>query len=329
MKPLSEQTDQKLAWQKLGNFVADEVAKASLKSEAPFVKDLSRKINEHNRAQKRKLLKVYKYLVDFNQHSQVSYGKITDTNQGGESRQGIPSNRNIREIMKNWRVQNPRHFAYPCMTLDVAKCCPWGVWSAYVVYSWLQTLEWPDDDNITKDDVGVTFLELYANFTIVMGAQLPVTVCRKGSRLVWEHFDSASAHLQPKRSRAAIAQGVVLDSIVKQIEKALGIKFWTMKKKTGIQTLSHLGQSFLQKRTGYIRRPSMLHADLTIELVDRFLHCCKDNHNYNMEMVPKHFLQSLPEPRDVVLPDPLVELTPEAVVYHKKIFTRAKKRNGE
>lgn len=162
-----------------------------------------------------------------------------------------------------------------------------------------------------------------------MGAQLPVTVCRKGSRLVWGHFDSASAHLQPKRSRAAIAQGVVLDSIVKQIEKAFGMKFWTMRKKTGIKTLSHLGQSFLQKRTGYIRRPSMLHADLTIELVDRFLHCCKDNHNYNLEMVPKHFLQSLPEPRDVVLPDPLVELTPEAVVYHKKIFTRAKKRNGD
>ena len=162
-----------------------------------------------------------------------------------------------------------------------------------------------------------------------MGAQLPVTVCRKGSRLVWGHFDSASAHLQPKRSRAAIAQGVVLDSIVKQIEKAFGMKFWTMRKKTGIKTLSHLGQSFLQKRTGYIRRPSMLHADLTIELVDRLLHCCKDNHNYNMEMVPKHFLQSLPEPLDVVLPDPLVELTPEAVVYHKKIFTRKKKRTGD
>ena len=59
-----------------------------------------------------------------------------------------------------------------------------------------------------------------------------------------------------------------------------------------------------------------------IELVDRFLHCCKDNHNYNMEMVLK--LQSLPEPLDVVLPDPLVELTPEAVVYHKKIFMRKK-----
>ena len=50
-----------------------------------------------------------------------------------------------------------------------------------------------------------------------------------------------------------------------------------------------MGQSFLQKRTGYIRRPTMLHADLTIELVDRFLHCCKDNKNYNMEMVPIFF----------------------------------------
>ena len=69
----------------------------------------------------------------------------------------------------------------------------------------------------------------------------------------------------------------------------------------------------------------MLHADLTVELVDRFLHCCKDNHNYNMEMVPTIFLQELPQTLDVTLPDPLVELTPEAVVYHKNFFLRKKR----
>ena len=320
---ITDETDQKLAWQKLGNFVADEVAKSSLKSEVPFVKNMSEKIDQHNRAQRRKLLKVYKYLVDFNKQSQISHGNSQDENNHGlKVDNDNSSNRNIREIMKTWRVQNPRHFAYPDMTLDMAKCCPWGVWSAYMVYGWLQTLEWPDDENILKEDVGVTFLELYANFTIVMGAQLPVTVCRKGSRLVWEHFNSESAHLQPKRSRAAIAQAVVLDSIVKQLEKAIGMKFWHAKKRTGIKTLSHLGQSFLQKRTGYIRRPTMLHADLTVELVDRFLHCCKDNHNYNLEMVPKNFLRDLPPSLDVTLPNPLVEFTPEAVVYHKKVFLR-------
>ena len=327
-EPINDQTDQKLAWQKLGNFVADEVAKSSLKSEVPFVKDLSSKIEAHNRMQKMKLLKVYRYLVDFNHESQLSHQKI---DQNHEDEQGVsrinPPNRNIREIMKNWHVQNPRHFAYPIMTPDIAKCCPWGMWSAYTVYRWLQTLEWPDDENIPNNDVGITFLELYANFTIVMGYQLPVTVCRKGSRLVWEHFDSASAHLQPKRSRAAIAQGVVLDSIVKQIEKAFDTKFWYAKKKTGIKTLSHLGQSFLQKRTGYLRRPTMLHAGLTVDLVDRFLHHCKDNHNYNLEMVPGNFLRELPQPIDVILPNPLVELTPEAVIYHKKIFLRKKRQN--
>ena len=323
---ITDQTDQKLAWQKLGNFVADEVAKSSLKSEVPFVQNMSSKIEKHNREQKRKLRKVYKYLVDFNHQSQISHSnnneKIPSEIQGDRIHS---SQRNIREIMKNWRVRNPRSFEYPEMTLDMAKCCPWGVWSAYMVYHWLQTLEWPGDENIQKEDVGVTFLELYANFTIVTGTQLPVTVCRKGSRLVWEHFNSAGAHLQPKRSRAAIAQAVVLDSIVKQIEKAVGKTFWHAKKKIGIKTLSHLGQSFLQKRTGYIRRPTMLHADLTVELVDRFLHCCKDNHNYNLEMVPKNFLRELPHALDVTLPDPLVELTPEAVVYHKKVFLRKKR----
>ena len=305
------------------------MAKSSLKSEVPFVKDMSKKNHDNNSMQKRKLLKVYRYLVDFNQMSQLSHQKFA---QNGESENSVsranPPNRNIREIMKNWRVQNPRHFAYPVMTPDIAQCCPWGTWSAYTVYRWLQTLEWPDADDNPRDDVGVTFLELYANFTIVMGKQLPVTVCHKGSRLVWEHFDSASAHLQPKRSRAAIAQGVVLDSIVKQIEKAIGIKLWFVKKKTGIKSLSHLGQSFLQKRTGYMRRPTMLHADLTVELVDRFLHQCKDNHNYNMEMVPKHFLRDLPLPLDVILPNPLVELTPDAVVYHKKHFFRKIRQNN-
>ena len=327
---IDEQTDQKLAWKKLGNFVADEVAKSSLKSEVPFVIDMSSKIDSHNRMQKTKLLKVYRYLVDFNRQSQISHENLSQKNKsdvGVDDHNQSNRNRNICDIMKNWRVQNPRHFAYPDMTLDAAKCCPWGVWSAFMVYRWLQTLEWPQTDDIPREDVGVTFLELYANFTIVMGAQLPVTVCRKGSRLVWEHFDSASAHLQPKRSRAAIAQGVVLDSIVKQLEKALGMKFWVIRKKTGIKTLSHLGQSFLQKRTGYIRRPTMLHADLTVELVDRFLHHCKDNHNYNMEMVPKMFLRELPQPLGVELPNPLVEFTPEAVVYHKKHFFRKKRQN--
>ena len=327
-EPINEQTDQKLAWQKLGNFVADEVAKSSLKSEVPFVRDMSSKIDAHNRMQKTKLLKVYRYLVGFNHLSQLSHQKIDQRYGEEQSVSRIDSpNRNIREIMKNWRVHNPRHFTYPIMTPDIAKCCPWGMWSAYTVYRWLQTLEWPDDVNIPNNDVGITFLELYANFTIVMGHQLPVTVCRKGSRLVWEHFDSASAHLQPRRSRAAIAQGVVLDSIVKQIEKAFDQQFWCARKKTGIKTLSHLGQSFLQKRTGYLRRPTMLHADLTVELVDRFLHHCKDNHNYNMEMVPKNFLRELPQPIDVILPNPLVELTPEAVVYHKKIFMRKSRQN--
>ena len=111
------------------------MAKSSLKSEVPCVKDMSKKIHDNNSMQKRKLLKVYRYLVDFNQMSQLSHQKFA---QNGESENSVsranPPNRNIREIMKNWRVQNPRHFAYPVMTPDIAQCCPWGTWSAYTVY---------------------------------------------------------------------------------------------------------------------------------------------------------------------------------------------------
>ena len=157
---IDEQTYQKLAWKKIGNFVADEVAKSSLKSEVPFVIDMSSKIDSHNIMQKTKLLKVYRYLVDFNRQSQISHENLSQKNKsdvGVDDHNQSNRNRNIRDIMKNWRVQNPRHFAYPNMTLDAAKCCPWGVWSAFMVYRWLQTLEWPQTDEIPREDVGVTF----------------------------------------------------------------------------------------------------------------------------------------------------------------------------
>ena len=195
--------------------------------------------------------------------------------------------------------------------------------TAFCVYAWLKTLRWPDSiEPCQVNDVGISYLELFANVLLVTGVTLPITIKRVGSKIHWEHFDSPRAYIQPKRTRAAIVQSVVLDNVVAQLEKILNEKFFFVPKKLGVKTLSHLGHTQLQKRTGYIRRPEMKFGKETLMLVDHFLHDCREQNNWNLPMIPKRYLGSLPLPIQLDIPDGITELTPAAVEYHKKRFLR-------
>ena len=153
---------------------------------------------------------------------------------------------------------------------------------------------------------------------------LPITIKRVGSKIHWEHFDSPRAYIQPKRTRAAIVQSVVLDTVVMQLEKILNEKFFFVPKQIGVKTLSHLGHTQLQKRTGYIRRPEMSLGKETLLLVDRFLHDCREHNNWNLPLIPKKYLESLPVPILLDIPDGITELTPAAVMYHKTRFLKVR-----
>ena len=153
---------------------------------------------------------------------------------------------------------------------------------------------------------------------LVTGATLPITIKRVGSKIHWEYFDSPRAYIQPKRTRSAIVQSVVLDTVVMQLEKILNQKFFFVPKQIGVKTLSHLGHTQLQKRTGYIRRPEMKFGKETLLLVDKFLHECREQNNCNLPLIPKRYLESVPVPIALDIPDGITELTPAAVEYHKK-----------
>ena len=150
------------------------------------------------------------------------------------------------------------------------------------------------------------------------------SIKRVGSKIHWEHFDSPRAYIQPKRTRAAIVQSVVLDTVVMQLEKILNEKFFFVPKQIGVKTLSHIGHTQLQKRTGYIRRPEMCLGKETLLLVDRFLHDCREHNNWNLPLIPKKYLESLPLPILLDIPDGITELTPAAVMYHKSRFLKVR-----
>ncbi len=186
---ISEGLDQ--AWKKLGNFVADEAAKSSLKIEVAEIITLSNQIATHDKSQKCKLEKVFRYLADYNKQSMWEAQQIASkTNPVGKVIRN--KKESYKEIASTWRIKVPLFIDFPGLTPEVAQCCSWGMEAAYDVYKWLSTLVWPLDPNPQQGDCGITFLEMFVNFRFVTGKNLPITLHRKGTRVTWASFNSDS-----------------------------------------------------------------------------------------------------------------------------------------
>ena len=179
--------------------------------------------------------------------------------------------------------------------------------------------------DLRPHDHGITYIELLANFQLVMGAYIPITVSRKGTVVFGEEFLSPKALILPKRSRSAIAQSVVLEAIVHQLEQAFSTIFFTILKRIGIKTLSHLGHYDLQKRTGFARRPQLLFQQETVTVVDAYLTECRNQNNFNLPLLTNRYIHELPRPIDSNLPSQFVDIHPGAVPYHRKKIKKSHK----
>ena len=197
---------------------------------------------------------------------------------------------------------------------------------AFDVYQWAQTIKWPSCKEPLKGDCGITFLELLANFLLVTGKTIPVTIKRLGTRITWAPFNSEQAYIQPQRAKSAMAQAVVLDSIIQQLNRIFNMAIFPMPKRIGIKSLSHFGHCTLQKRTGYVCRPELKHTKETIFLVNAFLNDCRDNQNYNLSMRVSSYFKTPPVPICMSLQNPATVITPEQVIYRRnKLYGRRRK----
>ena len=176
-----------------------------------------------------------------------------------------------------------------------------------------------------KGDCGITFLELLANFLLVTGKTIPVTIKRLGTRITWAPFASKQALIQPKRARSAIAQAVVLDSIIQQLNKIFNFALFPMSKRIGIKSLSHFGHCTLQKRTGYVCRPELQHTKETIFLVNAFLSDCYNNQNYNLPMQVSTYFRTPPVPTCKTLTESAMVITPEQVIYKRNLLYKRRR----
>ena len=324
------------SWLKLGNLLADEAAKASLVNEISEIKDLAKNIFSHNQSQRKSLHSVFKYLVDFNKLSQKDAKQREDReiipsnpdgqNNASQDQQLVNRKMSFTLVAETWKISDPIHIPFAQPTNDLLLCCSWGMEVAFDVYQWAQTIKWPSCKEPLKGDCGITFLELLANFLLVTGKTIPVTIKRLGTRITWAPFNSEQAYIQPQRARSAMAQAVVLDSIIQQLNRIFNMAIFPMPKRIGIKSLSHFGHCTLQKRTGYVCRPELKHTKETIFLVNAFLNDCRDNQNYNLSMRVSSYFKTPPVPICMSLQNPATVITPEQVIYRRnKLYGRRRK----
>ena len=324
------------SWLKLGNLIADEAAKASITNEITEIKELAKSIFSHNQNQKKALRSVFQYLIDFNKLSQKDSKQnpeddVTPPEKDGQTsdKQNNPlvnKKKSFQSIAESWKVLDPIHIPFIQPTDELLLCCSWGMEVAFDVYQWAQTIKWPTCKEPMKGDCGITFLELLANFLLVTGKTIPVTIKRLGTRITWAPFLSEQALIQPQRTRSAMAQAVVLDSIIQQLNRIFNFALFPIPKRIGIKSLSHFGHCTLQKRTGYVCRPELQHTKETIFLVNSFLSDCRDCQNFNLPMKVSSYFKTPPLPICTSLQNPAVVITPEQVIYRRNHLYRRRKR---
>ena len=122
------------AWVKLGNCIADEVAKAVVARENDLVKKMALEIKNHNIQQVRDLQKVYAYLIAFNKASMLAkkmddlqkdvQTSVAQDEQQEDRRENQHGNdkKSAVKILYTWKVDNPS--PYPNLILDkeIAGC---------------------------------------------------------------------------------------------------------------------------------------------------------------------------------------------------------------
>jgi len=89
-----------------------------------------------------------------------------------------------------------------------------------------------------------------------------------------------------------------------------------------------MGHYDLQKRTGFVRRPQLLHPKMTIEVVDKYLTECRNQNNFNLPLLMDKYVLEMPRPINCDMPSPLVDIQPGAVPYHRKKLKKMASSRG-
>ena len=159
-------SDMDLRWDRIGNMVADEAAKAAANNLAKdFTTDLRRQADT-DRQMRQHLQQQYMFRYEMS----VLRAKKAQSARSGEQ---ADQDMQLRDVL-NWDPQPNVQFAQPPEMVEISKISRWGQKFSMLVMQWLATLIWPTEAERTSPPVGITWIELIINFLLTTQHSIPV-----------------------------------------------------------------------------------------------------------------------------------------------------------
>ena len=252
----------------LGNQIADEAAKAALRTTPSDLTEAARKKNTANKVGKIKLEEVLGYTA------KVTITYLQKCQAKADEEAGLEPNQDHTQKLLSWMPPSVRSFAFDVPDEDLAYYA-WGTAFARSLCKWLKILQWPTGKH--PSDPGITILELLVNW-LCSGMEQPAVVPHEGKgpyAIQTSQQNPAVALLPypwPKRATA-------FDMALRQLQKLVTGSIVPWEQKADVKCLMKFGSKKPQK--GFVRRPILTFASET-------LHCIKNGFELGSEFKLEH-----------------------------------------
>ena len=245
-------------WDILGNSCVDLAATCSLKSMPSEIRDLSTSQYEWYVREKNWLLEVCRFVLAHNRK------RINLLNQL-PCQSNSDNVQNVDEVASNL-LMPPKLFGCDAVEflihfnpisyiplprtgseflpeLEILQLFQQGANMARALALWAALLKWPTDVHESykrPDDWGISWVELFINFTLVTGLYFPVKVSGTGAQTVFAAYESDEALLAPKSRRSLAIQTLCFQRSLCSLNSFFGVQWFPKFLSNKCRSLTHL-----------------------------------------------------------------------------------------
>ena len=175
------------AYQTLGNQLANDKAIQACWNHLPALVSEYWSLHLQYELEKEHLSQYYRFLLElFQCRKQMEQQHPVD--EGQQQLQTPQSRVNFFEVLSTWTVLNPWTMT-PCRVNLFAEGT-WGRTITTALSKWLERCTWPDGTPDSRDNFGVTWMELTTSFLLFIGRWLPLKRATGGGKESLVIFDS-------------------------------------------------------------------------------------------------------------------------------------------
>ena len=248
----------------LGNTAADAAARAAEQADLSKVRRDAAAVAAWRAVQEAKLFQYFQYLVDL---ARLVTARRRQQHQL-EGSEPLPEP-DLQHAETLWAAQNPPPLppaVWPELEESALLHLQWPPWYTVPLWKWASSLGWPDASQPSQPSVGITYLELLADFSASTGVFPPK--CRKARhRIQWYSLCEGPGLMAPVAVGEAITTFV---SSLRALGKVLHCNFLPGPVHRAVRSLRPLGPE-PGGRKGVLARPHLQCAAQVGQALGKYL----------------------------------------------------------